>query len=147
MSIYAQGSCSITKQPTQGLHKFVLVFMPHLLLWDGLLSTQGMGRTTAPASPCCPFHCLSNGKWSPCLHCSITWASAWLDLPQSCQPWGAARSLVPQTPQPMDSVQERRGWSHKGSIAGTGPSKEMGSAWVWKYGYLIGPFFAPNSYC
>lgn len=65
------------------------------------------------------------------------------DFPQSCHPQGGARSLMPQAPQPVASVQERRGWNHTSSIAGTGPSKGMGSACVWKHGYLIGPFFAP----
>lgn len=61
-----------TNQHRDYTTKFVLFYVSHLLLWDGLLCTQGMGRTTAPASPCCPFQCLSNGKWSPRLPCSLS---------------------------------------------------------------------------
>lgn len=39
-----------------------------------------------------------------------------------CQESGATSSTV--------SVQEKRGWSHTGSVAWTEPSKGMGSAWV-----------------
>lgn len=121
-----------------------------LILYASFLSTWWSAIHPGEGEDVCLWQSLLSFPWSPqmenakqlspCLPCATAWAGT--SLP-SCHPRGGAGSRIPQAPHPKALVQERMGWSCTDSIARTESSKEMLSAYIWKHGYLICPFFAP----